>query len=250
MTNEFAKVNASAKRPIDIWTNYLYYNISVRFVYLIRNTRISPNEVTLSALFMALIGCVGFANGSRPWVLLGLVFAQISYVLDCADGQLARYRQQFSPIGGWLDQVSDRIKEFAVYFSLAYGYTRQHPGDTRIWVWAMIGLFTLYLLEYYGQIGKQYFTPGTNPFNNGANTDDGGVGPDDEAHHAGFQKLQFWRSFIPFRGFIIGEQYFAMLVFILFNAIYPFFVFVAVVGILMSVYRPAILFYKLRRGLA
>lgn len=245
MSSEFAKVNASAKRPIDIWTNYLYYNVSVRLVYLIRNTRISPNEVTLAALFMALIGSIGFANGTRPWVLGGLIFAQFSYVLDCADGQLARYRQQFSPIGGWLDQVSDRIKEFAVYFTLAYGYTRQHPGNTSIWVWAMIGLFTLYLLEYYGQIGKLYFAPGKNAF---ATTQEPS-GADNQDSEGRFRKLQFWRSFIPFRGFIIGEQYFAMLLFVAFDAIYPFFVFVGVVGVLMSVYRPTMLFYKLRRGL-
>lgn len=245
MGGEFAKVYASAKRPIDIWTNYLYYNISMRFVYLIRNTRISPNMVTLSALFVALIGCLGFATGIRSYVLAGLVFAQFSYVLDCADGQLARYRQQFSPIGGWLDQVSDRIKEFAVYFSLAYGYSRQHPGDARIWVWAMIGLFTLYLLEYYGQIGKQYFAPGKSPTTPEVPAPEAQAGT-----NAGFRKLQFWRSFIPFRGFMIGEQYFSMLVFVAFDAIYPFFVFVGVVGLLMSLYRPAVLFYKLRRGLA
>lgn len=248
MNTEFAKVYSSAKRPIDIWTNYLYYNLSMRFVYLVRNTRVSPNELTLSALFIALIGCVGFANGSRPWVIGGLVFAQLSYVLDCADGQLARYRQQFSSIGGWLDQVSDRIKEFAVYFSLAYGYTRQHPGNTEIWVWAMIGLFALYLLEYYGQIGKQYFSRGKSTFTQVPSTSSG-LTADDEDPYSGFRRLQFWRSFIPFRGFVIGEQYFAMLIFVAFNAIYAFFVFAGIVGMLMSIYRPMILFYKLRRGL-
>ena len=247
MDGEFAKVYASAKRPIDIWTNYLYYNVSMRFVYLIRNTRISPNMVTLSALFVALLGCLGFATGIRSYVVAGLVLAQFSYVLDCADGQLARYRQQFSPIGGWLDQVSDRIKEFAVYFGLAYGYSRQHPGDARIWVWAMIGLFTLYLLEYYGQIGKQYFTPAKPSSTPAVSATETTATADD---NDGFRKLQFWRSFIPFRGFQIGEQYFAMLVFVAFDAIYPFFVFVGVVGLLMSVYRPAVLLYKLRRGLA
>ena len=247
MTGEFAKVNACAKRPIDVWTNYLYYNLSVRVVYLIRNTRITPNTLTLSALVLALIGCAGFAEGSRGFVLLGLLFVQASYVLDCADGQLARYRQQFSPIGGWLDQVSDRLKEFAVYFSLAFGYTRQHPGNTRVWVWAMIGLFTLYLLEYYGQIGKQYFSPGKPAV---AALVVARSGDALTSNPEPFRKLQSWRSLIPFHGFNIGEQYVAMLIFVVLGAIYPFFVFVGVMGLLMSVYRPAVVFYKLRRGIA
>ncbi len=264
---EFQKVYACAKRPIDIWTNYLYYTISIRLVYLIRNTRISPNGLTLTALVLAVAGSILFGVGSRPFVITGLILAQVSYVFDCADGQLARYRRQFSPIGGWLDQVSDRTKEFAVYFGLAYGYTRQHPGNTRIWILAMIALFSLYLLEYYGQIGKQYFQSsqpakpseastkhGREAENPGSRTAESQVaelhasGSADEASDT-FRKLQFWRSFVPFRGFIIGEQYFAMLVFIAFGAVVPFFAFTAVLGVAMVVYRPAILFYKLRRNL-
>lgn len=235
---EFQQINACAKRPIDIWTNYLYYFFSLRLVYLIRKTSISPNAVTLFSLFLALLGCVEFAVGARTNVLAGLAFVQVSYVFDCADGQLARYKRQFSPYGGWLDQIADRIKEFAVFFTLAYGYTRIHGTDVRIWMWAMVALFTLYLLEYYGQIRS--------PLNAVAAAKDATSAPPAEPDT--FARLQSWRSLIPFRGFIIGEQYFAMLVFVALGAVYPFFVFVSTVGMLMSVYRPVIQFIKVRRA--
>ncbi|MCL6444357.1 MAG: CDP-alcohol phosphatidyltransferase family protein, partial [Alicyclobacillus sp.] len=144
---ELQKINACAKRPIDIWTNYLYYPLSIRLVYLLRNARwVSPNGITVFSLLLALCGCGFYLNGGLHHIWLGLFLVQVSYVFDCADGQMARYRQQFSPFGGWIDQVADRIKEFAVYFSLACGYTRLHPGDTSIWKWAMVALFALYLL--------------------------------------------------------------------------------------------------------
>lgn len=244
--SEFKKVNACAKRPIDIWTNYLYYTISVRIVYLIRNVRaITPNGVTLFSLLLGLIGCYFYAKGTTGDVTTGLVFVQVSYVFDCADGQLARYRQQYSPIGGWLDQVADRVKEFAIYFSLAYGFTKFHPGNTRVWMWMSVALFALFLLEYYGQIKMKPL----------ANKDkSAGVQDADDAtvceEADSFSRLQRLRGFVPFRGFIIGEQYFAMLIFIAFHAICAFFVFVSVLGLLMCIYRPVIQFIKLHREAA
>lgn len=235
--SELKRIDACAKRPIDIWTNYLFYPLSIRLVYLLRNTPVTPNQITLFSLFLCLIGCVGFSTGIRGDVIAGLVLVEISYVFDCADGQLARYRQQFSAIGGWLDQVADRIKEFAIYFSLAYGYSRWHPGAVSVWEWAVTALFALYLLEYYGQIRfkpRELAAAAVSP-----------TGAEDGA----FRRAQRWRSFIPFRGFIIGEQYFALLVFVALGAIVPFFHFVAILGLVMCVYRPAVQLYKWSRGI-
>ncbi len=44
-----------------------------------------------------------------------------SLVVDCVDGEVARYTRTFSPLGGWLDVGSDRLKEYAVYAGLAAG---------------------------------------------------------------------------------------------------------------------------------
>lgn len=245
--SELAKINSCAKRPIDIWTNYLYYPLSIRLVYLIRNTKITPNAVTVSSLILALLGCVLFAFGDRAHVWTGLLLVQVSYVIDCADGQLARYKQQFSPIGGWLDQVADRIKEFAVYFSLAYGYTLVHANSGRIWLWAMVALFALYMLEYLGQIDfLRKLTSAKAP--SAAKSDD--TVPSEPTAKDSFSALKSIRAYVPFRSFIIGEQYFTMLVFVALYAIYGFFIFVAVLGLLMVVYRIAVSLYKYRRMLA
>lgn len=238
---ELQKIDACAKRPIDIWTNFLYYPLSIRLVYLIRNTRISPNALTISSLIIALCGCVLFGTGHRTDFWWGLVLVQVSYVVDCADGQLARYKQQFSPVGGWIDQVADRIKEFAIYLSLAIGYERLHPYRQEIWVLTLAALFVLYLLEYYGQIrmGK--------PVRETVSDEHTSTIPVED--HRSFEKAQRLRALIPFRGFLIGEQYFAMLVFLLFHAIVPLFLFVIIVGGLMCVYRPSVQYFKLRKGI-
>ena len=55
-----------------------------------------------------------------------------SFVLDCTDGQLARYSLQYSTLGAWLDATFDRAKEYAYYAGLALGAARD--GDD---VWAL-----------------------------------------------------------------------------------------------------------------
>jgi hypothetical protein len=60
---------------------------------------------------------------------------QLSLIIDCVDGELARYTRQFSALGAWLDAITDRIKEYLVFFALAYG-AAQNGRD--LWIPAMV----------------------------------------------------------------------------------------------------------------
>jgi len=53
------------------------------------------------------------------------VLLQLSIIIDCVDGELARYTRQFSQLGAWLDAITDRIKEYLVFYALAYGAAKQ-----------------------------------------------------------------------------------------------------------------------------
>jgi phosphatidylglycerophosphate synthase len=95
---------------------------------------IRPNAVTVLALLLALAAAVLFTFGHR-WDRVagaGLLFAAL--VLDCVDGQLARYTRGFTSFGAWLDVTTDRIKEYAVYAGLAAGASR--VADIDLWTLA------------------------------------------------------------------------------------------------------------------
>ena len=57
-------------------------------------------------------------------MVAGAVLLYLGFVLDCVDGQLARYTRHFSAFGGWLDTMADRAKEYVVYAGLAAGADR------------------------------------------------------------------------------------------------------------------------------
>jgi hypothetical protein len=82
---------------------------------------LTPNQVTVLSVVVGLAAAAMFAVG-RPWALVtGAALLQLSLVVDCVDGDVARYRRMFSPVGAWLDASTDRLKEFACYGGLAWG---------------------------------------------------------------------------------------------------------------------------------
>ena len=81
-----------------------------------------------------MLAAAGFATGERPGMVAGAVLLYFAFVLDCVDGQLARYTRQFSKLGAWLDSIFDRTKEYVVFAGLAIGASR--TGDP---VWLLAG---------------------------------------------------------------------------------------------------------------
>ncbi|MFJ3806675.1 DUF5941 domain-containing protein [Streptomyces sp. NPDC090073] len=95
---------------------------------------LTPNQVTTASLLTALIAAGCAATGSRAGFVAAGVLLIASFVLDCTDGQLARYALKYSTLGAWLDATFDRAKEYAYYAGLALGAAR---GGDDVWALAL-----------------------------------------------------------------------------------------------------------------
>lgn len=95
---------------------------------------LTPNQVTTASLLTALIAAGCAATGTRGGYVAAGVLLILSFVLDCTDGQLARYSLQYSTMGAWLDATFDRAKEYAYYAGLALGAAR---GGDDVWALAL-----------------------------------------------------------------------------------------------------------------
>jgi phosphatidylglycerophosphate synthase len=84
-------------------------------------TRLTPAQITAASLVLGLGSGAAYAGGTRAWLSVGSFLLLCSLVVDCVDGEVARYTRTFSALGGWLDVGSDRVKEYAVYAGLAVG---------------------------------------------------------------------------------------------------------------------------------
>ncbi|MET9296554.1 DUF5941 domain-containing protein [Streptomyces sp. NPDC003077] len=95
---------------------------------------LTPNQVTTASLITALIAAGCAATATRGGFVAAGVLLLLSFVLDCTDGQLARYSLQYSTMGAWLDATFDRAKEYAYYAGLALGAAR---GGDDVWALAL-----------------------------------------------------------------------------------------------------------------
>jgi len=108
---------------------------------------ITPNRLTYCSLILGLVGCFIWLKGTLASAIIGTLIFHIGYILDCSDGELARYRGIKSRFGEALDPIFDRILEFALIFSATILVLRN--GNS--WFWGYIGfwaVFVKFLYEY------------------------------------------------------------------------------------------------------
>ena len=96
----------------------------------------TPNQVTLASFAIGLYAAYLFALGDTWSLIGGAILLQVSIIVDCDDGELARYTRKFSELGAWLDAITDRVKEYAVFLGLAYGAFVQHGQN--LWLLAAV----------------------------------------------------------------------------------------------------------------
>lgn len=125
------------KRPDLFWNTYVCRPPAAVVVAALRNTPVTPNQITFAAFFLALAACgILLVVPGHAGLLVGVVVFQLSYVLDCADGMLARWRNIQSTQGHLLDFLMDEIKAFIVFGSVAVRMWRE-TGDER---WLLVGI--------------------------------------------------------------------------------------------------------------
>jgi phosphatidylglycerophosphate synthase len=89
-------------------------------LYFIRDSRITPNQVTIVSLIVGLAGSAVQALWlSYSGLLVGAGLFMIAHMLDALDGQLARHRKAGSVIGMYFDFFIDELKAYFVFLAIA-----------------------------------------------------------------------------------------------------------------------------------
>ncbi len=138
------RLDSAVKGDDGFFTTYAVSSYSKYLARWAARLRLTPNMVTSISMAIAVLAAVWFAAGTRAGMIFGAVLLYLAFVLDCVDGQLARYTRQFSTLGAWLDATFDRAKEYVVYAGLAVGSTAAaaggsaHSGD--VWPLAVAAL--------------------------------------------------------------------------------------------------------------
>ncbi|WP_413761366.1 DUF5941 domain-containing protein [Streptomyces sp. MMBL 11-3] len=132
--DEAIRLRTAVKSRDGFFTTYCISPYSRYLARWCARRGLTPNQVTTASLVTALIAAGCAATGTRPGFVAAGLLLLFSFVLDCTDGQLARYSLQYSTLGAWLDATFDRAKEYAYYAGLALGAAR---GGDDVWALAL-----------------------------------------------------------------------------------------------------------------
>lgn len=134
----------SRKKEDIFWNTYVARPLAAVLVHLLRPTPLTPNQVTFLGAFIFLFAAAAFIFIPGPLgFLVGALIVELSYLFDCADGQLARLKNMTSQIGGHLDFLMDEFKALLLVGALA---VRLWMVDGQV-MWLFIGLGALFLVS-------------------------------------------------------------------------------------------------------
>jgi phosphatidylglycerophosphate synthase len=142
---KFLQLNRFVNRPAA--------SLIVRAVF---RTRVMPNHLTVLSFLIGLAGAFCLFRGRTPWAIAGGILVEISSIVDCADGMLARARDQKSTFGAYLDLVFDRVGEFFIIAGYVYGFYRL-TGRHDLFVLGLLACGLYFLMTTLHYLLKDYY---------------------------------------------------------------------------------------------
>lgn len=120
------------------WMGRLYMrHLSIHLTRLLAPTRVTPDGLTASMLLLG-VGAALVLTVPSVWAALGaVVLVQVQLLLDCSDGELARWRGRTGPRGIYLDRIGHYLTDAGM--AIAVG-VRADGGLGSLGGWTSIGL--------------------------------------------------------------------------------------------------------------
>ena len=120
------------------WVAHAYLrDISPYLTRPLLRSGISANGVTWLMILSAALAVVATGWPTLAGAILAVVFVQLQMLLDCCDGEVARWRQTSSPKGVYLDRVGHYVAECGIAVALGI---RASGGPQLSGVWISAGL--------------------------------------------------------------------------------------------------------------
>lgn len=89
----------------------------------------SPNTITMLSMVVGLVAAGLFVPGSWKLAILGGLILQLSVIIDCCDGEVARLTFSESKFGQELDIWADNVVHIVLFAAIACGAFLQGPWE-------------------------------------------------------------------------------------------------------------------------
>ncbi|GGM87364.1 transferase [Thermopolyspora flexuosa] len=116
------------RRSGEHWAGLLYMRrLSIYVTYALARTPITPNQVTGLMIVCGVLAGVVLALPGVAAAFGAALLIQVYLLLDCSDGELARYTGRTSIAGVYLDRVGHYFAEAALLIGLGFRASETWP---------------------------------------------------------------------------------------------------------------------------
>jgi hypothetical protein len=135
------------KRQSDRYKSFVYYflrPVSFPVTYVLLKLGISANATTSFSIIMETIGCILIAFGGYPARIGGTLLIMLWAILDCVDGNIARFRKTGTLSGIFIDDFGAIVLYALLYLSVGISATAN--GDGFLWQLIMGALSSIFAI--------------------------------------------------------------------------------------------------------
>jgi phosphatidylglycerophosphate synthase len=120
-------LKSDAKYADELINIYLLRPIASLIVWFVYPTRITPNQVTMTAIILGMAAAYCYTVGSSGAIAIAGILIVLKDLFDDADGQLARAKNLYSRRGRFLDSIGDFVVDVAVFSAITMDIYRWYP---------------------------------------------------------------------------------------------------------------------------
>ena len=126
MNEKLARLWATKTKDDEWWSSFVTSPLAIAVNYVVVDIKwLTPNLITLFSFIIAIIAALLIIAGGTVSFVIAAVLIHWSHVLDCMDGQMARYRNTTSLPGSYYDKLTDQIQVTIWFGSVGYAaYTQ------------------------------------------------------------------------------------------------------------------------------
>lgn len=161
------EIRGEAKKHYSSLHRKLLHEAGFYITKLFLYTNLTPNQITIVWFFMQLAALPLVLKGTYWSILAGTALFQFATIIDCVDGQVARYRKTSSLMGTYLDQFVHNITNPAFFICLSIVVSRNTgiiwylyvgaSGVLCFWYTRLLALNPLWFQEGYRAILGKHF---------------------------------------------------------------------------------------------
>jgi len=129
--------SVTGRRSAEHWTGDLYQRrLSPYLTRVLLGTAITANGVTVLMIVTGAAAGAALLIPGLVGAVLAALLGQLQMLWDCCDGEVARWRQTFSPTGFFLDKLGHTVAESAIPLALG---VRADGGFGSLGGWTTLG---------------------------------------------------------------------------------------------------------------